>query len=139
MRTMLLAVVLGVTLAGCVVEAPKQVEMTPEARQAAQQEAKVALEEQVHCLSRYTAELDDGISSAEVIGRYVGQSCHAAIMKAQYALFASMEFVGKLVTPSYLLEHENEIVRDTAARAVLSHRQEMRESGQSSPSATLVH
>jgi hypothetical protein len=136
-RTILVIGSLCLVLTGCVAEAPKHVEMTPEAKQAADHKATMALEEQVRCLMRNTAELDDGISSAEVIGRYVGESCRAAIMKAQYALFASLEFAGTVVTPSYLSEHQNEIVRDTAVRAVLSRRQEIRAGDPNNPRATL--
>jgi hypothetical protein len=89
---------------------------------------KAASDREIQCLIRKSAELDDGISSANVIGHYVGEACHSEIIQSQLLLFQGSTFASKLVTPAYIFEHQDEIVNDTGTRAVLGHRLRKRDS-----------
>jgi hypothetical protein len=137
MRRFLFAVVIRVLAAGCAsmpANRPVPVQ-SPEAKQAAQEKAQAALEREVQCLSHTTAQLDDGIS---IIGRYVGQACHAQIIQAQLLLFQSMPFVSTIVTPASIMEKQNAIVRDAAVQAVLRYRKRQRDNGATATAPTAV-
>jgi hypothetical protein len=90
---------------------------------------KAAVDKEIHCLVQKVAELDDGISPANVIGHYLGQACRSEIIGSRVALYQGLTFI----TPAYAWQHQDKIANDAGTSTVLSYRHQKIVNQQTSP------